>query len=209
MTKTLTYPALALASVMVIVVFATAETYLQLATAVVLYPALVFLAFMVFPRKSLKPIIRIQSPPKPAPDGNIPNPKEEGIPAYVADIDRRTFIKLIGATGISFFLVSLLGRQVENLIFSRSAQSQSNALGNGDQGNPSSSPPADGYNISEIDDEGTIVYYGAINKAGAWQITREDINENSFRYAKGGSDFPNHWANRENLKYDYYHKLPD
>ena len=208
MTKTVTYSTFAIASLIIIMVFVTAENYLQLATAVVLYPALVFLGFMVFPRKNLKPKIVIRAHTKLTPkETKIPKPEEEGIPAYVADIDRRTFIKLIGATGISFFLVSLLGRQVENLIFNRASQSQSDALGSGSQPGPSGARPTEGYTISEVD-EGPNTYFGFINKDGNWLIMKQDEDGTSFRYAKGSSDFPGNWASRENIKYDYFYNLP-
>ena len=115
----------------------------------------------------------------------------------VADIDKRAFLKLIGATGISFFLFSLLGRRVEVPFFGRAVESGTN---------PVEGQPTDGYKISEIDDN-TITYYGFTNKDGAWLIMREDTEASSFRYVKGDLEFSGNWSNRENLKYDYFHEV--
>lgn len=206
MIKTLTNSAFVVASLIVILVFVTSKTYSQLAIAVILYPALIFLAFMIFPRKSLKsPKITIQTPLKLNQD-RVENSKSKTETAYIADIDKRAFIKLIGATGISFFLFSMFGQRIENLIFGTNGQSGINPTGSGNQVGPAGVSPTDGYKISEID-EGPISYYGFIDKAGAWLIMREGTDGSSFRYAKGSSDFPGSWANRENLGYDYFYNL--
>lgn len=209
MTKTLIYPTFALASVIVIVLFVTAKTYPQLIAAAVLYPALIFLAFKIFLRKGTRPSEITMHLPAELNPNRVETTKPKTEPAYVADIDRRTFIKLIGATGISFFLFSILGRRTESLFFGRTEQlaAGTNAIGNNNQFGLAGSSPTDGYKISEVD-EGSVSYYGFIGKDGAWLIMREETNEGSFRYAKGSSDFPANWANRENLKYDYFYNLP-
>lgn len=205
MTKTLTYSALAVASLLVIVIFVTAKTYSELVIPIILYPILIFIAFMIFPRNSLKqPKITLHSPPKLDQDrGKTQQPQES---ASVADSDRRAFIKLIGALGASFFLFSLLGRRTENFFFGRNEQIGINQTGSGGQLSLAGPSPTDSYKISEID-EGLVTYYGFINKDGAWLIMRQDSNENNFRYAKGSSDFPGNWKSRENLRYDYFYNL--
>lgn len=206
MTKTLTNSAFVLASLIVVLVFVTSKTYPQLIFAVALYPFLVFLAFMIFPRSGR------QSPRITAPvqsklsSVRVENSKPKTEPTYVSDIDKRTFIKLIGATGISFFLFSMFGRGIENLLFGRNGQYPINPAGSGDQFGRASDPLTDGYKISEID-EGDISYYGFTNKDGAWLIMKEVEDGNTFRYAKGDSDFPGNWANREKLTYDYYYNV--
>lgn len=206
MTKTLTYSAFAAASLLVMLLFVSAKTYSHLAVAAVLYPILIFLAFKIFPRSSGQPKITVHSPPKLNQGrGETFKPKTES--ADVADIDRRIFIKLIGATGISFFLFSLLGRRVEDFFFGRTAQSGINPTVSGDQPGSANTSPTDGYKISEID-EGPVTYYGFIDQTGAWLIMREGRDGTSFRYAKGSSDFPANWQNRENLGYDYFYNLP-
>lgn len=206
MTKTLTYSAFAVASLIAILIFLTANTYYQLAAAAVLYPGLVFLGLMIFPRKRLmSPKITMHALPKLNQERvETSKPKTES--AYTIDIDRRAFIKLIGAAGISFFLLSILGRGIETLIFGRIAQPGIIPTGDGNQVSSAQGSPTDGYKISEID-EGPVSYYGFINKDGAWLIMREDSNESNFRYAKGDSNFPNNWSNRENLRYDYFYNL--
>lgn len=207
MTKTLTNFAFIAASFIVILVFVTSKTYSQLVIAVIIYPVLVYLALMIFPRKGLKsPKIIIEEQPKS--DHVIvesSNPKTE--PKYVVDIERRTFIKLLGATGISFFLFSIFGRGIENLLFGKNSQTGGiNPTGSGDQFGPASTSPTEGYNISEID-EGSVSYYGFTNQNGAWLIMHEDEEGATFRYAKGDADFPGNWSSRENLKYDYFYNI--
>jgi hypothetical protein len=119
----------------------------------------------------------------------------------VTDIDKRAFLKIVGATGLSFFLMSMFGRKAESLL-----------LGNLDKAAvrddvvitpPAPISPTDGYTISEIDD-GLIAYYGFMGQKGTWFIMRQDSNDGSFRYVKGETDFPINWEDRENLNYDYY-----
>lgn len=208
MTKTLTYSGLVIASSLVILGFITAKTYPQLAIAAILYPALIFLAFRIFPRKgSRSPKITTWAPLK-LNQSSTETSKSNTALAYVADIDKRAFIKLIGATGISFFLFSILGRRVDSLFFGRTGQPVVNtdAMGNNNQFGLAGGSPTDGYKISEID-QGPVTYYGFTGKTGAWLIMREEADGGSFRYAKGSSNFPANWTNRENLRYDYFYNL--
>lgn len=207
MTKNLTYFTFVIASAIIILIFVTARTYSQLASAVVLYPALIFIALKIFPAFNWRsPKIAILPPLKFKPEPQTATLKTH--PAYIADIDRRTFIKLIGATGISFLLFQPLGRRIEDLILGKTGGSGITPLptNNGDQFGLAGPSPTAGYKIAEIN-EGALTYYGFINKDGAWLIMRQDTNENSFRYAKGNSNFPASWQNRENLRYDYYYNL--
>lgn len=200
MTKTLTKSAFVTASLVVILVFVTSKTYPQLIVAGALYTTLVFLAFMIFPRKA-----KVHLPPKLNHSGvEKSKPKTEAVD--VADIDRRTFIKLIGATGVSFFLFSILGSRVEALLFGRSPQFGTSPIGSGGQFPQPGASPTDGYKIAEID-EGPVTYYGFTNQVGAWIIMREEAEGSSFRYAKGNSDFPNNWDDRKDQNYDYFFNL--
>lgn len=207
MTKNLTYFSFVIASGVIILIFITATTYSQLASAVILYPALIFIALKIFPRIDWgSPKILTPPPPKFKHEPQTATLKAQ--PAYIADVDKRFFIKFIGAAGISFFLFSLLGRRVEDLILGRTGGSGINSLPStsSNQFGLDGPSPTNGYKISEIS-EGPITYYGYINQDGAWIIMRQDTNENSFRYQKGSSNFPASWQNRENLKYDYFYKL--
>lgn len=203
MRKALTYFSFATASLVVILAFVTAKTYTQLGIAVALYPLLAFFAFKIFPISTSvhlnKPIEKQQPAPVNEPKSDEP---------VVVDIDRRAFLKLIGGTGLSIFIFSLLGRRFENFLFDRSLGSGT-ALNNypaQNENNTVQASPTEGYNISEID-EGIVTYYGFINNTGGWLIMKEDTDTSSFRYAKGNSNFPKNWNSREILKYDYFHNL--
>jgi len=207
MRKILIYSGFVIGTLGLIVLFVTAKTYIQLGIAIVLYPILAFLAFKSFPRgKGKVPLIvvRVSKPVQKKEDVV----KVEKVVVDVNDIDRRTFLKLIGAAGFSFFLFSILGRAADTLIFGRSAAPILSP-----QANPTNTTPAtaemgnpEGYKIAEIDDD-VITFYGFTTKGNDWLIMREDTEANSFRYAKGSSGFPLNWARRKSLKYDYYSNL--
>jgi len=196
MNKTLTYTGFAIAALGIVLAFVTAKTYTQLAIATVLYPALIYFALKMLSRSHGKgPVITIPIPLKPAKQIAT----TQGRKVEVTDIDKRTFLKMIGAAGISFFVFSILGRRVDNLLFNKPSE-------NADIGASPATLSTSGYRISEID-EGEITYYGFINGDGGWLIMREDTDSSSFRYAKGDLNFPGSWASRGNLKYDYYYNL--
>ncbi len=203
MGKALTYSGLAVSFIITAFVFVTAKTYTQLIIAVLLYPLLAYFALRVLPRRNkVAPSITIQIPSRPMPKTN-----EDTRAKVVADIDKRTFLKLIGTAGLSFFVFSLLGRRVESLLFGRAFESGVSTSGVAPSDQASSAPqPLEGFKISEIDD-GIVSYYGFTNKDGAWLIMREDTQASSFRYAKGERDFSRNWASRQKLKYDYYFNL--
>jgi len=190
-------------------VFVTATSYFQLAIAILIYPLLAFFFFKAFPRGTRvmyhgRPVAVVQPPLVSAAGAGAAKGESVG----VVDIDKRAFLKLIGGAGLSLFLFSIFNKRVENL-FSRSFPTPSEktlettAVGVVD---PSQHLPMYGYTISEIDDN-VIAFYGFTNKDGAWFIMREDTNAGSFRYARGDLKFPNNWANRENLNYNYYSKV--
>ncbi len=203
MHKTVTYGSFTIATLIVLFAFLTAKTYTQLAIAVVLYPFLAYLAFNIFPRKVLKEQ-KTDSHVQPQ-TKSFEKPKKIEI---VADVDKRSFIKIAGAAGLSFFVFSMLGRRVDSLLFGTSQSQNTNSTTNQptNQSANSNTSLTDGYKISEIDN-GTISYYGFTNQTGGWLIMKEDTQTSSFRYAKGDVKFANDWTNRENLKYDYYYKL--
>lgn len=197
--------------VVVSLVFLTATTYIQLALAILLYPLLVLFAYKIFTHKSrssansLRKTQRliqqqVQSQEK------VESTKTENI--TVSDINKRTFLKLIGATGISFFLITIFGRRIESLFFGQNSMQIPSSTGNPPTNKTDTIPssPTEGYNISELDDS-IISYFGFVNKDGAWFIMNGDSNTGSYRYVKGESNFPGNWKNRANLKYDYFHKV--
>ncbi len=203
-------------------VFVTATTYLQLATAVALYPLLVYLAFKAFPRKNPRYYSSTQSaaevqpsiqPTEPEAEIQPPLNSEQKEPSKlenisIADIDKRMFLKLIGGVGVSLFLFSLFNKKAEGLFFKSLPTPGKVSLEDiaGNKIDPAQNQPMDGYRISEIDDN-AITFYGFTNKDGAWFVMKEDTDTGSFRYAKGDSNFPGNWSNRENLNYDYFSNI--
>ena len=213
MKKTLTYSSFVAIGLLVILAFVTADTYTQLGIAVILYPILVYFAYKLFvDRKSLIPKPAVNLTPQDSQiTKNAPTENTSTVEPEVGetDIDKRTFLKLIGAAGISFFLFSLFNRRADTLFLGR--------LPGADQGvrTPSQQEiddsiqtkkdPTEGYQITEIDESDTT-FYGFTDKDGGWYIMKADI-EGSFRYTKGDSDFAGNWSNRENLNYTYYHEV--
>lgn len=214
MRKALTYTSFIITSLLVILAFITATTYTQLGIAVVIYPLIAFFAYKLFGVKGIKASKASQQPLAVAPPTNVEvdqveiadfKKKENTI---IADINKRAFLKIIGATGVSFFLFSLLNRRSESLFFGKSAGPGISSLTDegGNKISPSERQPLDGYIISEIDD-GYVAYYGFINSGGAWYVMKEDPEDGSFRYIKGGTNFSSNWVSRENLDYDYFHNI--
>lgn len=210
MTKTLTYPVFVIAGLLTIATFVTAKTYSQLALGVFLYPILIYIAFKIFPKfewltqKATRQTNTTQDHGQYETNSNPQPPKET---ALIADIDKRAFIKLIGATGISYLVFSILGRRIEPLIFGKNTPANIGQFGNTGQISTNESSPADGYKISEVDEQDQFRYFGFVNQNGAWLVMRQDANDNTFRYIKGSSNFPGNWRDREKLKYDYYYNL--
>lgn len=210
MRKTITYSTFTLASIIVALLFVTSKSYPQLGLAVVLYPALAFLALKIFPRKAKHHEVTVSVSP-------LPEVKEETIAhivkpiepdTTVKDIDKRAFLKLIGVAGVSVFLFSIFSKRGQLPFFGKMNGSDAVNLKNskGKTIDPAQAQPLDGFQISEIDD-GVVSYYGFINNTGAWFIMREDTETSSFRYAKGDSSFPNSWTSRTRIKYDYFYNL--
>lgn len=198
----LIYPGFIIAFLMMAAVFVTSTTYIQLGVAIVLYPVLAFFAYKVFlDRKQINPTITTKT--------NLQDIPTQTNTLGIADIDKRTFLKLIGATGISFFLISIFGRRIESLVFGNQNLGQAPATtGNppADKTSAAVSSPTESYNISEVDD-GIIAYYGFIDKQGQWFIMKGDNNTGSYRYVRGKSNFPSNWKKRQNLDYDYFNQV--
>jgi len=209
MRKTLTYSSFVIISLVVAAAFVTARTYTQLGVAVVLYPVLAYFVFKLLPRKAWKaPVVTVQFPTKSAQKAKTETAEVKREDVNVADIDKRAFLKLIGATGISLFLFSLLNKRAEVPFFGRGVAAGSGVATltdtAGNKIDPAQQGPTDGYRISEIEDNETT-FYGFTNKNGNWFVMKEDPETGSFRYSKGESNFPTNWTNRKYLKYDYFH----
>lgn len=192
---------------LIVLTFVTATSYIQLAIATLLYPPIVYYAFRYF-RKSkkepVKPLIVIQPVVK-----KVSAEQAEKNRIEIADIDKRAFLKLIGAAGLVFFLSSIFAKKVEALLPGKGGAGLGTSTLEDSYGNKinlAERQPTDGYKITEIDN-GEFTYYGFVNKRGNWYIMREDPVSGSFRYAKGDLNFPVSWTNREHLKYDYFHSV--
>lgn len=193
-------------------IFITAKSYPQLALGSGLYAILVFFGYKMMPLLNsgftMQPVASdIHTDSESVSENKNETETTSGVDdvkkteVTVTDIDKRAFLKIVGATGLSFFLMSLFGRKAEGLL-----------LGNMNNNTPTDDvvknpavpqSPTDGYTITEVDD-GIIAYYGFMGQKGAWFIMRQDANDGSFRYVKGDIEFPTNWEDRANLKYDYY-----
>lgn len=207
MLKTIKYTIFITVTIGVILLFITSKNYSQLIFASLLYPVLVVFAFRIFPRKGSAPMITIERT-----DNTSQQQEEEETPntagkkVEVSDVDRRAFLKLIGAAGLSFFLLSIFNRRARNIPFVKNVTGPDITAIEDVSGNkidPAQTQPTDGYRISEVDDN-LVTFYGFIKKGGAWFIMKEDTENGSFRYVKGNSNFSVYWNNREKLSYDYY-----
>ncbi len=206
MRKTLTYSSFATASMAVVGTFLTSRTYLQLGVAVLLYPLLAYFAYRLFVRKTKKaPAITVQLPVKPAKKVEVETAKPQREDRGITDIDKRDFLKMIGAAGISFLLFSIFSKNSGPSLFGNKAESTLKDSA-GKKIDPAERQPTDSYQISEIDGN-FISFYGFTDKDGAWYIMKEDPDGGSFRYAKGESNFNDNWTNRKRLKYDYFHNI--
>ncbi len=192
MRKTLTYGSFTATGIFVVILFLTAQTYIQLTTASLLYIPLVYFAYRLFHYTSHdEPVISVHEP------------IEEG---HIIDIDKRAFLNLIGAAGLSLFLYSLFSKKGSSMLFGSSSGLGATQLQDteGTTINPAERQPLDGFRISEIDETDFLTYYGFINKDGAWVIMRENVNSSAFRYAQGKDTFVDNWNNRQELQYDYF-----
>ncbi|MFC1600645.1 hypothetical protein ACFL25_01040, partial [Patescibacteria group bacterium] len=204
----LIYLGFAIASIAISATFVTSQSYIQLGVAVVLYSLLVFTAYKLFLKKKKKPAVAIvpqsSEQTQSTQEETVHIQKEVGI----TDTDKRDFLKMIGAAGISFFLFSIFNRRTGSMFFQEPEKLGSTSLedASGNKIDPAVCQPTDSYIISEID-ESYVSFYGFINKEGGWYIMKEDPDVGSFRYTKGETDFTTNWAEREKLNYDYYHNI--
>lgn len=193
-----------IALAVVVATFITAKNYTQLGIAIILYPLLIFAAYKAFEKKILSPPLKkppAQVRPMVSRAEKIEDVKKESL--GVSDTNKRLFLQLIGATSLSFFLISIFGRRIETLFFGQNLGTLPPLPA---KTTPAPAPPTDGYSISEIDDS-IVGYFGFVNKDGGWFIMKRDTEKGSFRYAKGLSNFPGNWENRQNLKYNYFHNV--
>lgn len=209
--KTISYPLFMIAGLFVVVIFVTADTYEQVAVASVLYIPLAYLALRILPQERWTRSVKVEvANPQTTPVAGVitqtTTPTESNI-----DIEKRTFLKLIGAAGFSFLLFSFINRGAGNILPGKSIGNGRSKLEDkeGNTVDPAERQPLDGYKISEIDENETtyLTYYGFTNKDGAWLIMKEDEDNGSYRYVSGNADFPTSWQNRDKLSYDYFYNV--
>lgn len=200
MRKIVIYVSFVVASLVVITLFVTSVTYAQLFFAVLLYIPLVYFAFDAFLHKTdqakhtLVPAVSHKKTHVPKEDVSI------------LDIDKRTFLKLIGATGISFLIFSIFAKRTDIPFIGKIMNSGAQPANTLVQASPTQGQPTDGYQITEIDED-VDTYYGFTNHDGAWYIMKQDNDTGSFRYSRGSSGFSDSWGKRSKLTYDYYYNL--
>lgn len=208
MRKTLTYSAFLSAALVVIAMFVTSKSYVQLAASVVLYPFVALFGYKIYLDISKNNRRHQQTPANAVVvEPEVPEEDlEEIVPQVHApdavDIDKRAFLKIIGATGISYLLFSFLGKRFDTPFLGSGA----NPL-QGQMGQAPSHNALENYQITEIGYDNLLTYYGFVADDGSWIIMKEDSANNSFRYAKGKSDFGGNWNAREALNFHYYHDL--
>ncbi len=200
--KVLIYPGFIFAFLLIAAVFITSTTYTQLGVATLLYPLLAFFGYKIFLDRNEVSTTTTKTRPHDIPAETAATDSV----GVVADLDKRAFLKIIGATGLSFFLISIFGQKIQSLLFGRQNPLQETASSGNVVSTAGASSPTDGYNISEVDDS-TIGYYGFINKEDAWFIMKGNTNTGSYRYVRGKSNFPASWKNRQTLEYDYFSQV--
>lgn len=196
---------LAIGSVVVVLVFVTATSVVQLIIATTLYILIAYLVLITFPRK-----VTISTTTPTTTNTSLPTAAIETTSVCetpnVEDDDKRSFLKLISISGISLLFYWLFTKKGRGPLFGGATEESGTvAIQNteGNQINPAESQATDGYKITEVDDS-IIAYYGFTHKNDSWFIMRLDTDSGSFRYTRGESKFAGSWNNREKLKYDYY-----
>jgi len=211
MRKTLTQSSFLFTAILVVALFLTARTYTQLTLASLLYVPVAYIAYKLFAHRSHHEhdsSLHIPSHTASAAPPLHAKPLEDDT-EDIEDRDKRAFLGMIGAAGLSFFLYSLFSRNGSNLLLGRNTTPGNTTLTDleGRPINPAERQAFEGYRISEIDDSNSLTFYGFTNTQGAWLIMKEDASTSSFRYVKGDSAFPSSWDSREDLTYDYYYNV--
>lgn len=203
--KILVYYSFVISSSLVVVSFLASQTVPQMISAAVFSPIAIYFLSLVLPKPN----------PKNDATSVIQNAKKLVTPAQInsiasklVDVNRRDFLKLIGAAGITAFVFSLFSRKTNVPFFGEVTNTDSGFLkdSGGAKIDPAEKSPTDGYNVSEIDDFSEVSYFGFINKAGQWFIMRQDTDK-AFRYSRGDNNFSGNWQKRNELDYDYFNNV--
>lgn len=194
----------------------------ELMSALFFAPLALYFGLAVLPRRSkaavlAKPQVKPKKITKAAPEAKTLEEKElaeEGSLELEEEIEgsfdpqRRAFLKIIGSTGASLFLLSIFTKRAQAAFFGSVPGPGTVSLKDttGAQIDPAIKHPTDGYKISRVDDS-TPAYYGYTDKDGKWFIMKEDDSGN-YTYAVGTTDFNDNWDGKGGLQYgEYYEKF--
>lgn len=204
MKKVLVYYSFIITTLIVTLGFLGAKSYPELISAVLFVPLGLYFWLSVLPKRSKAAVI-VKAKPVPEKLAKIRPVAEEGKVEEGFDPERRRFLKIIGSTGASIFLLSVFTKKAQAAFFGSVPGPGTVSLKDtsGTQIDPAEKRPTDGYNVTEIDDSSSPIYYGYVNKDGAWFIMKED-SDGAYRYTKGSSGFSTSWTNRASLSYDYF-----
>lgn len=127
----------------------------------------------------------------------------------VGEPQRRDFLKRIGGLGLGLLIYSILNPKQVGAAFFGSVPGPG-TVSIKDTTDTKIDPAVKDYQaltkpyaISAIDD-GTISYYGFIDKDGKWYILKEgpETGYDSYLYVKGDTNFSSNWGDRE-IRTDY------
>ncbi len=170
-------------------------TQSQLITPLVFSPIALYFLLSLWPQKNLV-----------ATNYHKPSKQFQNVVPEKLDEEKRDFLKMLGAAGISVLLLNLFSKRAESYLplLSPNQSDSKKPSEEPTSNNPPPSPTA-GYFITEIDDSDPA-YFGFTNSLGQWYIMREE-DSNTYRYSKGDRDFTANWGQRATLKYDYFENV--
>ncbi len=204
--KLITFYSFVITSFIVVSGILSANSYLELLTAISFSPLSLYFFVLMLPKKAGSISKNITEVLEVIPDkiesGSIKKIKDSEF-----DPERRKFLKLISAAGGAIFLTAIFTKKAEASFFGSMPGPGTVAIKNtsGVAIDPAEKKPTDGYSITEIDDSGADTYYGFVNKDGAWFILKD--SDSTYRYAKGASSFSTNWSDRASLTYDYFNNV--
>lgn len=179
----------------------------QILISFIYLPVFLYFSTKLFNKKKNRPkIAAIPARPTVKPETSIQ--EYEGLPKDVSDKNKRLFLRLIGTSGLAMLLMALFTKNAQASFFGSAPVGPSNVGikdSSGTRIDPAEKAPTDGYEITELDDSGSTVYYGFVKKDGSWYILQD--TSGAFRYYKGTSNFTTYWTNRTSITYDYYNNV--
>lgn len=230
MKKTVIIYNLFLASIITLVGIINAKNATEFALSLAFLPVAIYFIIQLFKKsgsaktsQKIYPISRVGTPNKAPIHASNQNqkPNEQGViePEVlseqrqakamermgIADANRRVFLKFVGTSSISLFLLALFTKRAQAAFFGSNPGPGIVAIkdSTGTTIDPAEKQATDGYEVAEIDDTTTTTYYGFVHTNGSWYITQES-STGSYRYVKGATSFATNWTNRATLTYDTF-----